>query len=351
MPINYFNMRQLYLAVFFAACICPATKANAQQYYYQDDQANSQRVEIGNAVYYADYLAGRTTAMGEIYRPEEYTAAHKTYPKGTLLRVTRLDNGQSVVVRVNDRGPYDSGVIIDLSKAAAMDIGLLRDGRARVKIEPVGQSSTNPPRGQLPQQYDRTGRRSYNSSPEQEVTSSRNSRRSYPPAAPRTSYRSGERSNNETLGSKGYEDTAPSRSGRSAYPPAAGNRNRSYRRNQRQPADNNYYQSKSPDAYDSQSYIARSGSNAPNSSIGQSDLLPANTQGYAVQLASYKSETNAKRQVSQLRGRGLSNVYIWKRGGYHKVVIAVFPNKTAAQEYLDDIRRTYKIDELVVKVR
>ncbi|HWV58556.1 MAG TPA: septal ring lytic transglycosylase RlpA family protein [Longimicrobiales bacterium] len=93
--------------------------------------------EIGSASYYANSLAGRKTASGEPYRPEAMTAAHRTLPLGTRVRVTNLSNGRSVVVRVNDRGPFVSGRIIDLSRAAAEELGFIRKGHTRVRIEPA----------------------------------------------------------------------------------------------------------------------------------------------------------------------------------------------------------------------
>ncbi|MCB0572735.1 MAG: septal ring lytic transglycosylase RlpA family protein [Phaeodactylibacter sp.] len=113
----------------------------AAQYYYDSNGGSG---EYGIAVYYADYMNGRRTALDDVYRMDEYSCAHKTYPKGTLLKVTRLDNNQSVVVRVNDRGPYDADVVVDLSRIAALQIGLVRDGRAKVKVEAIGSSPTNP---------------------------------------------------------------------------------------------------------------------------------------------------------------------------------------------------------------
>lgn len=74
--------------------------------------------KFGRATYYADALAGYGTASGDPYNPMIYTVAHKTLPMGTLLRVTNLANGQSVEVKVNDRGPYATGVELDLSKSA-----------------------------------------------------------------------------------------------------------------------------------------------------------------------------------------------------------------------------------------
>ncbi|HQU60357.1 MAG: septal ring lytic transglycosylase RlpA family protein [Phaeodactylibacter sp.] len=132
-------MKDLLSLLTFFLLLYP-TLAPAQYYY----SSTGNTPEYGIAVFYADYMQGRRTALEEVYRMDEYTCAHKTYPKGTLLKVTRLDNNQSVVVRVNDRGPYDSDVIVDLSRIAALDIGLVRDGRARVKLEVVGNSSSNP---------------------------------------------------------------------------------------------------------------------------------------------------------------------------------------------------------------
>ena len=87
------------------------------------------------ATYYASRFAGRRTASGERYDPGELTAAHRTLPLGTLVRVTRVDGGMSVVVRINDRGPYASGRIIDLSMAAARRLHMLDTGVVRVRVE------------------------------------------------------------------------------------------------------------------------------------------------------------------------------------------------------------------------
>lgn len=101
-------------------------------------------VEVGWALYYADYLHGRSTALGEVYLRDQYTGAHKSLPLGTLVKVTRIDNGMSVIVRINDRGPYCNECAIDVSAAAAQAIDLLRVGRTRVSLEVVGHSDRNP---------------------------------------------------------------------------------------------------------------------------------------------------------------------------------------------------------------
>lgn len=95
--------------------------------------------EFGYASYYSDEYNGSETAYGEIYDRGKMTAAHKMHPLGTRLRVTRLDTKKSVIVRVNDRGPYLKGRIVELSYAAAKQLGMLNDGQVEVKVEVVGQ--------------------------------------------------------------------------------------------------------------------------------------------------------------------------------------------------------------------
>lgn len=92
----------------------------------------------GKASWYGPGFAGRKTANGERFNPGAMTAAHKTLPFGTTVEVTNLQNGKRTVVRINDRGPYAGGRIIDLSKAAAKKIGLLQSGVAKVEIRAVG---------------------------------------------------------------------------------------------------------------------------------------------------------------------------------------------------------------------
>ncbi len=88
----------------------------------------------GMASYYGDELAGNRTASGERFNPSQMTAAHRSLPFGSMVRVTTLSNGDSVIVRINDRGPFSHGRVIDVSHAAAREIGMHRSGTARVKL-------------------------------------------------------------------------------------------------------------------------------------------------------------------------------------------------------------------------
>ena len=92
-------------------------------------------IATGRASYYGERFRGRRTASGQRFNPDGLTAAHRTLPFGTRLRVTNTRNGRSVVVRVNDRGPFHGSRVLDLSKAAARRIGMVRTGTARVRIE------------------------------------------------------------------------------------------------------------------------------------------------------------------------------------------------------------------------
>ena len=89
----------------------------------------------GVASFYGNELAGNRTASGERFNPRALTAAHRTLPLGSKLRVTNKSNGKSVVVRINDRGPFHKGRLIDVSYAAAQQISMIGAGKAAVKLE------------------------------------------------------------------------------------------------------------------------------------------------------------------------------------------------------------------------
>lgn len=91
--------------------------------------------QMGKASYYSDKFIGRPTANGEIFRQNKLTAASKTLPFGTKVKVKNLSNGKTVKVRINDRGPFVEGRIIDLTTKAAKRLGMIRQGIAPVEIK------------------------------------------------------------------------------------------------------------------------------------------------------------------------------------------------------------------------
>jgi rare lipoprotein A len=94
-------------------------------------------IQYGNASWYGRKFHGKKTASGERFNKQSFTGAHKQLPFGTIIRVTNLRNGRDVYVRINDRGPFVSGRIVDISRAAAEAIGFRKRGVAKVRVEVV----------------------------------------------------------------------------------------------------------------------------------------------------------------------------------------------------------------------
>ena len=129
-------MRKVAVALLlFVAVGCTARTARREEGSGRD--ADVVRTLRGKATYYGDKFHGRKTASGERFSQRRMTAAHRSLPFGTRVRVTNLSNGRSVIVRINDRGPFgrDRSRVIDLSKAAARELDFMKSGWARVKIE------------------------------------------------------------------------------------------------------------------------------------------------------------------------------------------------------------------------
>lgn len=132
--------RLLALALLVAAVACPVA-ADAGAHHAKH------RRETGLATWYGPGFGHQRTASGERFDPGALTAAHRTLPFGTRVRVTNLENGRHVVVRINDRGPWRKDRVLDLSRAAARKLGFLDDGVARVRLEVLKEGRGAP--GQL----------------------------------------------------------------------------------------------------------------------------------------------------------------------------------------------------------
>jgi rare lipoprotein A len=128
------------LSILLSGCAAGNAKIASRKGYVrfpEKQYASGEKAEIGlkitgEASYYGPGFDGKKTASGEIFDQDDFTCAHKSLPFGTKLKVVRVDNGMSVVVRVNDRGPYVDGRILDLSVAAGKEIGLDKAGHAKV---------------------------------------------------------------------------------------------------------------------------------------------------------------------------------------------------------------------------
>lgn len=134
-PRSSLNLLSLAVAALLASLLgaCAAPR-------YKMDYPVGYR-ERGLASWYGKDFHGRPTSSGEIYNMFDLTAAHKTLPLGTLLRVTDLDNGRAVRVKVNDRGPFVGDRILDLSFGAAQSLGVVAAGIAKIEIEVIGREA------------------------------------------------------------------------------------------------------------------------------------------------------------------------------------------------------------------
>ena len=151
LPLTFLLLPLLLTALLFTGCGSKSRPHRGQfdPYtvngitYYPLKDARGYRAQ-GTASYYAEAFQGRKTASGERYNQKELTCAHTTLPFATKVRVTNLHNGRSVLVRVNDRGPFKKGRIVDLSKAAARELKMLDRGTARVLVEYADESPQSP---------------------------------------------------------------------------------------------------------------------------------------------------------------------------------------------------------------
>lgn len=132
---------KLFLRMFFLLLLVLVTELGAQE---ANDPVPEIKTYYGTASYYADKFTGRKTANGDIYDPENLTAACNVLPLNTWIRVTNLRNNKSVLVRTNDRLHPKMNRIVDLSKAAAKILGYTNAGLTRVKVEVLGKMHPKP---------------------------------------------------------------------------------------------------------------------------------------------------------------------------------------------------------------
>ncbi|HKQ19437.1 MAG TPA: septal ring lytic transglycosylase RlpA family protein [Candidatus Eisenbacteria bacterium] len=123
------------LAVGAGGCVSTSGGLAGPGYQDSDDRDEDRDAQVGKASFYAHKFHGRRTASGETYDETQFTAAHRTLPFGTRVRVTNLENGRKVTLRVNDRGPHVKNRVIDVSYAAARKLRFVRSGITRVRVE------------------------------------------------------------------------------------------------------------------------------------------------------------------------------------------------------------------------
>jgi rare lipoprotein A len=238
--------------------------------------------EYGYISVYSAKFTGSKTATGESFTHTGKTAAHKTLPFGTMIRITRLDNNQSVVVRVNDRGPYVNNRIADISLAAGELIGLTYEQQVKVKLEVIGDAAT------MPASYSSTKKAGANTN-------------SYGVGAPPPV---------ADLSDNGL-------SAKSGDVPRE------------------YSHKPAPD-------LSKKTPKASSSTDGlyKIQLQRPNKKGYAVQVASVTGKENMLRKVSDLQSDAYRNVLIHEGSNdQYKILLGSFDTHATADAYLKDLKK------------
>ena len=293
-------MRKLLLFYLFIFLTIPLMSLSAQE-------------EYGMASYYGDEFHGGATASGEAYDKNKLTAAHKTLPMGTSVRVTRLDNKKSVVVRINDRGPYLKGRIIDLSGRAASALDMIADGTAEVKLEVLGKSTS---KKKTPKVV------SNPVVPKTQVPAKKPS-----PTTPKTSPLPKPADKEpEVVTVKGIEKTKKTGKPVAAKPQEAEIRFSMV-------TDKNYNE------YD----------------LYKIELTRPEKKGFGVQVGSFSEYSNVMTRVAQLQGLWFKNILIsiekGPNGKVYKLILGPFPTQKAAGSYKKNMKKKKRIDGFVVDLK
>jgi len=275
----------------------------------QDDQ-------FGQASYYSDAYHGKKTASGTKYDKNKMTCAHNDYAYGTMLKVTHLGNKKSVVVKVIDRGPYIRGRIVDLSRAAATNIGLIQDGIAQVKVELVNTKSQElATKGtKTPDKYSVPS----NTRKSVEETIKRNNARAVDTQKP-------------VKKAPVKTTTVPKKEA-----PIA------------KPAPKNISKVTAKSALP-----MMNGSDFKNAELLQISILKPRKEGFGVQVASLSDYNGVLKKVADLQGKWFSNILISteKDAGaknIYKIILGQFETREQANSYKKDLKKNKKISGFVV---
>jgi rare lipoprotein A len=285
----------------------------------------AQDEEYGLASYFSDDFNGRSTAYGDTYDRNEMTCAHKRYPYGSMLRVTRLDNRRSVDVKVIDKGPFIRGRVVDLSHRAAEVLGILNEGSVEVKVtllstpsQPARTAAANPARtessAQAPASYDETV-------PGPETT----------PAPERSAVDPAARASREEERVAAAEATTET--GRNEEPRTT--------EEQTTPANDRF---------------KRVGDDYTPYGLYRIALEKPTTANFGVQVGSFASFNNVLSMIAELQSKWFDNVLVSIEPGSNnnpafKVILGPFDTHDQAQQYQRSLQSRYNIRGFVVDLQ
>lgn len=260
----------------------------------------------GLASYYGDAYHGGKTASGEVYDRNKLTGAHKTFPFGTYVKVTRPDNGKSVVIKINDRGPYIKDRVIDVSKKAAERLGLVKDGIAPVVLEKVNSPSSEAV----------TPAPAAVKTPEPE-----------PKPAPKTT-------------------TTPEPKKEVAAPPV--------KKAEPKPAPTKPKVEKEKPAAASKLKMVTN-KNYQNYDLYKIQVMRPAKEGFGVQVGSYGAYENVMKRVAELQEKHFKNILVSvekgeKGGTVYKIIMGPFGDQKTASAYKRSLSKKHKIKGFTVNL-
>lgn len=278
--------------------------------------------EFGIASYYDDAFQGRKTASGELYQKNSFTAAHNTLPFGTLIKVTRLDNNRSVKVKINDRGPYVKGRIVDLSRRAAEALNMVKEGQTKVKIEIIGK--------------EKIATRKNESAPR--VSSAAETPREDPQEKVKVGLP-------ETVKERIAENEKQEKAEAPTEKQTAINSAPSDQK--KVPADKVAEEAPRPQ------FSTVTGEDFQTYDLYKIQLMRPQKTGFGVQVAYLTDYRNVLRQIADLQGKWFDNVLLSVEQGpnlqpVYKIILGPFDDREMASSYAESLRKNHKIKGFVV---
>ncbi|MDZ4706743.1 MAG: septal ring lytic transglycosylase RlpA family protein [Saprospiraceae bacterium] len=302
--------------------------------------AIAQDSESGLASYYGDEFQGRRTAYGDKYDKSKLTAAHKRHPYGTMIRVTRLDNKKSVVVKVTDKGPYIKGRVIDLSKKAAERLGMLGDGTAEVEIVVVKRvTKEDDPPAELAIDQETPAEKE----PAKEAKSDQPAEYNYEPENdPAKKEATASQTAKAKKSTTVKEEKPTAKIEKTAAAKEVSTTEKAKKTNLAEKSK----------ASPSRGKLV--GKDYTQFGLYKIVLERPSQKGYGVQVASLSNYENVLRQVADLQAKFFDNILISVEKGapnnLYKIILGPFETESAAKNYTANIKKKQKVSGFVVNL-
>lgn len=313
--------------LFLAACLFIAIgQTTAAQ--------NVGETELGKASYYSDDFNGRKTGYGDTYDMNALVGSHKRFPYGSRVRVTRLDNNRSVVVRIIDQGPYVQGRIIDLSRRAAEVLGMIGMKEADVRIELLeapGQANVARSTTSLPESPAAQGPTGYEAAAQRAAAADLN-----PTAAPPAPEPAPTSTVTVTPIPKEVTRTEPEPTPAPATP------------TQTRTATPTATAAPAEKQAAAERKMLRTGE--IKNGLYRIRIEEPAREGYAVQVSSLSNYDSVMRKIAELQKQWFDNILLSVEGEKYKILLGPFPEEKSAQRYEKDLLRKYKIKGFTVSL-